>query len=136
MSYLFVYGTLLRAIGHPKQSYITQYCHFHSPGKLRGKLYDIGRYPGVVPSTHTNDWVHGELYQIRQEKPLIQLLDEYEGCSHHFADPHEYRRVLLPIERSDGTIQSAWVYIYTHDTTHLKPILTGDYLTYYHAINN
>ena len=93
-------------------------------------MYDIGSYPGVTISTQREDSVQGELYAIADETLLFRKLDDYEGCSDHAPEPHEYRREFHRIALPDGTSQSAWIYLYAHDTAGLKPILTGDYLAY------
>ncbi|MCW8974664.1 MAG: gamma-glutamylcyclotransferase [Sedimenticola sp.] len=130
MSFLFVYGTLLRPLGHPKHTYLAQYCHYICPGRFQGKMFDIGDYPGVIPSIQREDSVQGEVYAIKDEALLLSKLDEYEGCSGHSPQPHEYQREIHLIELPNGTSQSAWIYLYTHDIALLKPILTGDYLEY------
>ena len=82
-------------------------------------MFDIGDYPGVIPSIQREDSVQGEVYAIKDEALLLSKLDEYE-----------YQREIHLIELPNGTSQSAWIYLYTHDIALLKPILTGDYLEY------
>ena len=53
-----------------------------------------------------DDWdlVHGELVTF-SDPAKIQPIDRLEGC------PFYYDRVLVPVQKTDGKIISAWVYI-------------------------
>jgi gamma-glutamylcyclotransferase (GGCT)/AIG2-like uncharacterized protein YtfP len=48
-------------------------------GSFQGKLYDIGRYPGVVRSGRNTDRVMGEIYRLSEPRRALEILDEYEG---------------------------------------------------------
>ena len=59
--YVFVYGTLMQ--GEFRSHTLTQ--HASNPpqiGEVNGTLYDLGYYPGMLPSM--NGQFHGEIYEL------------------------------------------------------------------------
>ena len=73
---IFVYGSLRKGFNSPAYQYISQYFDFETPGRIRGKLYDLGEYPAAVPDS-ADAFIVGELYKIRHpeefEWALAQL---------------------------------------------------------------
>lgn len=122
--YLFVYGTLKSdAINvHAKQ--------FHSQAQLigagiwRGSLYLVTNYPAAVASSNPQDRVMGELWKLNDPEPVLQILDEYEECAATSPLPHEYERLIQPIE-INGQVIEAWIYIYLPSTVELVKIDSG-----------
>ncbi len=126
--HLFVYGTLLRAVGHPLSRALTRHGALVGEAVYAGRLYDVGGYPGAVPATGSQARVRGELYRLCTPHLLLPMLDRYEGCTERY-DPHaEYRRERAPVTTVDGTGVSAWIYLYNRPTAGLPLIATGDYL--------
>lgn len=88
--------------------------------QAKGKLYDIGEYPGLILAE--NSLAKGEIYLLNiDDDTLIEFLDDYEG--------DEYRREKVEID-FDGSIISCWTYLYIHDTTNKTLIPDGDYQKY------
>ena len=102
-------------------------CSYFADGYIQGRLYDVGRYPAAVESAHPTEQVSGEVYRIKN-KCILAALDEYEGCSLKFPEPREYCRKKLPVNTSEGSQLSAWVYVYNRDVSKLKRISSGEYL--------
>jgi gamma-glutamylcyclotransferase (GGCT)/AIG2-like uncharacterized protein YtfP len=125
---LFVYGTLLRDAGHPMHQVLLGQSDFVSPGRLQGRLYAVQDYPGAVVSDRPDEWVHGELYAMRDPLTLLKRLDLYEACDVASPQPHEYRREIRPIMLPDDAYRPAWVYLYLRDTARLQAIPSGYYL--------
>jgi gamma-glutamylcyclotransferase (GGCT)/AIG2-like uncharacterized protein YtfP len=48
--HLFVYGTLRSEARHPMHRVLKRYGEFVGVGRVRGKLYDLGKFPGAVPA--------------------------------------------------------------------------------------
>jgi predicted GNAT family N-acyltransferase/gamma-glutamylcyclotransferase (GGCT)/AIG2-like uncharacterized protein YtfP len=120
MSYLFVYGSLRRKAGHPVHRVLVEAGKFIGNGRFQGKLYDLGRFPGAIPSREISDRVIGEIYRIEEDRRTFQLLDKYEGS--HF------RRARGPVVLDNGEKISAWIYLYIGPMHLGKLIRSGDYL--------
>ena len=120
-SYLFVYGTLLDA-GNKYGVYLRDSSIFCSTGMLKGKLYDIGEYPGAVLSLTGNDFIYGIILQIDERSDVLALIDMYEGFGDDQPQPNEFIRVLTDAETENGPV-SCWIYLYNlpvHGWSHLK----------------
>jgi len=109
---LFVYGTLRRASRHPMHALVGRACRYVDAGWVRGRLYDLGEYPGLVHEPAAAQRVLGELWRLPPAHADVLLaLDEYEGCGPADPQPHEYARLQLSVERAGSTPVSAWVYV-------------------------
>ncbi|AMR32895.1 hypothetical protein A0256_16445 [Mucilaginibacter sp. PAMC 26640] len=123
---LFVYGTLLQA-GNLFGAYLTRNCKLVAKGKIHGRLYDIGEYPGLVIDLKS-DYVYGAIYVI-DNVAILKKLDDYEGVGENEEQPDLYLRQLHPIETERGPI-AAWVYVYNRPVAGLHLIKGGDYIQY------
>ncbi|QPK64719.1 gamma-glutamylcyclotransferase [Methylomonas sp. LL1] len=131
LRYLFVYGTLRKTQDGRLHPYLKKRAVFIDHASLPGKLYQIGCYPGAVPEPAASGFrVHGEVYRLLDPARLLPILDEYEECTGHFPQPHEYRRVSASVTLADGWPLKAWVYWFRHSTAGLRQISSGDYLDY------
>ena len=126
--FIFVYGTLRKQMALSMHQILASHCEYFSNGVMQGTLYEVCGYPGAIESSDTNNKVSGELYKMHDRKLVLTRLDEYEECSDRFPLPHEYSRKQLSIELIGGDSVLAWVYIYNHDVSKLRHILSGDYL--------
>jgi predicted GNAT family N-acyltransferase/gamma-glutamylcyclotransferase (GGCT)/AIG2-like uncharacterized protein YtfP len=118
--YLFVYGTLRRKAKHSVRQGLLEERRLLGTGTFRGRLYDLGRFPGAIPSNEISHRVFGEIYRIEEDRKTFQLLDEYEGS--HF------RRARRPVVMDNGKRISAWIYLYVGPMHSAKIIRNGDYL--------
>lgn len=75
-------------------------------GTVRGALYDLGDYPGLVESEH-DERVPGLILELDDDESLARL-DRYEGV-----DEGLYTRRLVAVARDDGVDVEAWIYFYT-----------------------
>jgi gamma-glutamylcyclotransferase (GGCT)/AIG2-like uncharacterized protein YtfP len=129
---LFIYGTLRGDLKHDLADVLAQDASFLGEGTVRGRLFSLGSYPGMVPSERDSDVIRGELYEVPAEKwqKVVELLDAYEGCGPDDLEPHEYRRQLVEATTSSGRKVRAWAYILNRPTTGLEEIPSGDYLAW------
>lgn len=129
---VFVYGTLTRDSGNDTSLFLAQNAFCSGQGFVRGRLYNLGSYPGMVLSEAPDETVRGELYEIAGERreAVLDRLDEYEGCGTSDPQPHEYRRELADVFTIDGDIVTAWTYVLNQPTDGLELIDSGDYLTW------
>lgn len=118
-TYLFVYGTLRKELNHPIHRVLSMHAVEIGKGIFQGRLYDLGRYPGAVPSSDESERVTGEIYRIQQDKPVFEALDAYEGA----AFTRERRFIAL----AGGKKIPCWIYLYTRPTAGRRFIPSGDY---------
>lgn len=87
LQHLFVYGTLKR--GHLRSGLWPHPPDSIRPGLVRGALFDLGSYPGLVPG---EDWILGELWTLQSDHvpKTLAVLDEVEGY-----DPAEDRGLYV-----------------------------------------
>ena len=109
MTLLFVYGTLTTTADHPMGALLRR--HASSVGAL--------------PSPDPDDRVHGELHHIHNPEAVFGPLDDFEGCSPDWPEPHEYVRRTIEVILHDGTRHDAECYLYTWDVSTARPIPEG-----------
>lgn len=129
MECLFVYGTLLKHFDHEVIRPLAPYLQHSGSGLVKGRLYDMGSYPGLVEDPNGYD-VYGEIYRVTEPQRVFAELDEYEGS--------EYIRRKMMVRSSDNEQIRCWVYLYQDA---LKPkhkeIINGDYLAFVrNKVNN
>ena len=113
---IFVYGTLRR---DGSNAHRLRDGHFVAPASVRGRLYRISWYPGIVLDPH-GDPIHGELWDI--PAAIMPELDAFEGP--------EYRRLQTAVAMHSDPPQTtnAWLWEWLHPTDHLTRIPHGDWL--------
>ena len=124
--YLFVYGTLLQN-DNQFARYLSRHCNFIASGRIKGLLYDIGEYPGLVIDNNAG-YVLGSIYQVGNAE-ILKEIDNYEGVGADEEQPNLYLRVSRPIETAGGQVD-AWVYVYNLRVAGLPQIVSGDYIEY------
>lgn len=123
---LFVYGTLRRSVRHPMAHWLKRRARHLGPASVRGRLYAIDRYPGLVLDP-ARLCVIGELYCLRRPAAALRELDRYEGCAPGQLRPYEFiRREVLVDTAGRGAIP-AWVYLYNRPVEARRLIPTGDF---------
>lgn len=122
---LFVYGTLLSTAGHPMGARLRRQARLIGEASIQGRLYDLGRYPGLLASADAPWKVHGELYALDSPATALKWLDAYEGIVPGRHDRNDYERVQFPVCLASGETISAWVYLYRKDVRRLQAIEDG-----------
>ena len=98
---------------------------------IRGKLFDIGRYPGAVKDIlGTRSRIKGEVLLVRSPKKVFRILDEYEGFDSNLINKSEYRREKEPLQLANGKEIWSWVYWYNLPVLGKRRIRHFDYLEY------
>ena len=129
--HLFVYGSLRSGFRSPVYEYISRFFEFIGNARVKGKLYDMGSYPGGVPTTD-DGYIIGELYKIQDEAEFswaIGQLDDYEGVNVESDEVQLYRRELTDVFINDGIIR-AWIYWYNGEVSGRPVIVSGDLMEY------
>lgn len=121
---LFVYGTLLPGSGID----LAERLEPIEPARVRGRLYDLGRYPALVlagqeEAADTCGWVHGLLCAVPDEADLWARLDRYEGYDPADPDGSEYVRRRARAWSESDEWRACWVYDFSQpiDTARLLP---------------
>src|ERR1700739_3856566 len=99
---LFVYGTLLDE-DNKFAVYLRDHSRFYANGKVKGKLYHLGEYPGAILGG--NDYIQGAILQMDSAAETIPVIDIYEGFGEAQPQPNEFIRTLAPLETSSGTVE-------------------------------
>jgi gamma-glutamylcyclotransferase (GGCT)/AIG2-like uncharacterized protein YtfP len=104
---LFVYGTLRRGSPNQYADLLQANAQYVGNARMRGRLHQIGSYPGAVPSDQPGEWVSGELYHL-EDPTILATLDDYEGS--------EFERILTKVSLDDGRELETWVYVFRGKT--------------------
>ncbi len=113
---LFVYGSLRR--GERAEALLAGGACLGA-ARTRGRLYDLGAYPGLVASDEEADVVHGELWSVPEA--LLPRLDRYEGDA--------YRRERTSVLPESGPAVEAWLYLYLRPVAARLRVASGRYPT-------
>jgi gamma-glutamylcyclotransferase (GGCT)/AIG2-like uncharacterized protein YtfP len=132
--FLFVYGTLRKCFGHPMHHRMIRYADYIASAKVRGKLFDLGNYPGLVDSGEDDCTVTGDIYLVSNGQKLFDLLDPYEGVTTAGSTSSEYKREKRAVIRLDSDERViCWVYLYNRNPEPYRRIISGDYCAYIHG---
>jgi gamma-glutamylcyclotransferase (GGCT)/AIG2-like uncharacterized protein YtfP len=126
-SLLFVYGTLRPFVDIPMARWLQRVARYVGPARTRGRLYDLGAYPGLRPARRSCEWVAGDLYRIRNPR-VVRVLDAYEAGM-QFGRPR-FVRIPCLVEPARGGWRAAWVYEYRRRPPGRARIARGDYRTH------
>jgi gamma-glutamylcyclotransferase (GGCT)/AIG2-like uncharacterized protein YtfP len=111
---LFTYGTLMR--GFTLHALMAERAEWMGEGSVRGRLIDLGRYPGAVPDDR--GVIRGEVYRLRAAEHW-GALDSAEGPQYH--------RSQVTVRMKDGRSVEANMYWYRGPLDRGRPIPGGDY---------
>jgi gamma-glutamylcyclotransferase (GGCT)/AIG2-like uncharacterized protein YtfP len=123
--HVFVYGTLRKGddnditrLQPPPQ--------FVGRAQIRGTLYHMGRYPGLVLGGST--WVQGEVYGI--SPALEQALDDIESAYPEHRDEYFKREVGIDVQTAQGVQHlNCIVYEFNPSYAQGKPVIAcGDWV--------
>jgi gamma-glutamylcyclotransferase (GGCT)/AIG2-like uncharacterized protein YtfP len=123
---LFVYGTLRRRSRHPMARRLAEAARHVGPAKIAGRLYDLGRFPGLKEPRSAQDWVQGDVYDLGDAaEQTLGEMDVYENVDS--APPAPYDRQQTTAFLPDGQPVSTWVYTYRGEVKDAQFIASGSY---------
>jgi gamma-glutamylcyclotransferase (GGCT)/AIG2-like uncharacterized protein YtfP len=129
-AYLFVYGTLRKGFSLAIPEQIAAHIQWIGPGEVKGKLYNIGQYPGAVPDPSGECCIKGEIVKITNSATVFEFLDNYEGFNENDVQGSEYRRIEEWIKLEAGEELQAWIYWYNLPVGNKMRIRENDYITF------
>ncbi len=103
---VFVYGTL-RPGAHQAWRLEQHGVATMQPAWVRGRLLDLGAYPGLVAGTER---VHGALVQLTDLAAALPGLDDYEGFVGFGAADNLFARTLVEVH-TGPTTRRAWAWM-------------------------
>ncbi|MGZ3766601.1 MAG: gamma-glutamylcyclotransferase family protein [Mucilaginibacter sp.] len=122
---LFVYGTLLNE-DNEYAVYLKANSKFYISGKLRGKLYNVGEYPGAILEGENSNYIYGAILEIVNPEKVWPVIDDYEGYGENQSQPNEFIRIPVEVETGGGPV-ICWAYLYNWPLTGLIQIEDGRY---------
>lgn len=125
---VFFYGTLMTPFNRTAQLHIDQHLIFRGRGTIAAALFDLGIYPAAVPDADSR--VCGEVYELINQRIVLDSLDELEGYRPGEPETSLYRRAMTPVTLDDGSTVNAWAYFYNAPLGRAERIESGDYLEY------
>jgi gamma-glutamylcyclotransferase (GGCT)/AIG2-like uncharacterized protein YtfP len=128
METLFIYGTLLQT-SNPHGLYLKNNSIEIGPAKFKGKLFNLGDYPGAIDDDHADGYVHGILLSLKNPVENLKVIDDYEGFGADQPQPNEFIRTLIDVE-SDAGVFNCWVYLYNLSPKNHTDIPGGRYLDF------
>jgi gamma-glutamylcyclotransferase (GGCT)/AIG2-like uncharacterized protein YtfP len=129
-SLLFVYGTLRPFVDIPMARWLERAARYVGPATARGRLYDLGAYPGMCPPRGRRETVVGDVYAVAN--PVVfRVLDRYEAGSARRKPRFVRERCLITFQR--GACTTAWAYRYRYGVAGAARIQSGDYRVHYGA---
>ena len=119
---LFVYGTLLRGLSRAQ---VLREARFLGPALVEGRLFDLGRYPGLRPG---QGLVVGEVWSV--DTATLQRIDRIEDFDPRDPSGSLYQRVEMPVRSLSGMQFTALSYRYNRRPPGDARIPHGDYRRY------
>src|SRR5262249_18535424 len=121
---LFVYGTLRPLSLHPMAKWLAERAAFMGAGTMAGRLYNLGRYPGMTEAGSMAELVVGDVYQLADDE-TIRELDRYENAESPL--PSFFERGSAEVTLADGRKLQAMVYWFRGRVDEAHRIGSGDY---------
>lgn len=121
---LFVYGTLMK--GHRDDWQEKVGAHFVGRGRITGKLYRLGQFPGAVRSD-AGSHVQGEVYRLSNVASALKILDKYEEFEPTRPQRSLFIRRQISVEMEDGSSSKAWAYFYNRSVKKSDLIHSGNF---------
>lgn len=122
-AHLFVYGTLRPAasdpLGRRARARLAAESEAVGTACVTGRLYDLGRYPGLWIGPGPAVPVAGEVLRLASPRMTFAWLDQYEGG--------EYARQRRLVDLSGGGMLLCWLYALRRPPA-ARPVASGDWL--------
>jgi gamma-glutamylcyclotransferase (GGCT)/AIG2-like uncharacterized protein YtfP len=125
--YLFVYGTLQPGRAPAEIAPTVRRLSPVGDGFVRGHLYDLGEYPGIVLD-ETGEKITGKIFRLPQEPEVLKRLDEYEEFDAAQPEGSLFVRKEWPVTRKNGSKKLiCWVYVYNPHAVSASALTRADF---------
>lgn len=99
-------------------------------GRAKGRLYDLGAYPGAVLDAEAPSEIVGDVYLLPPDPAVLVSLDAYEDYDARYPERSLFRRVPVTVALENGQHLDCWMYVYNGDISQATLIPGGDYVQY------
>jgi gamma-glutamylcyclotransferase (GGCT)/AIG2-like uncharacterized protein YtfP len=124
--YLFVYGTLRLDLATAETCPLLAGVKRTSSATVRGRLYDLGAYPGLLLA-ESGTLIMGELLELNDAKVQLKTFDDYEGFDENAISHSLFVRTKCCASLPDGRSVEVWIYVYNQSLSAARLIESGDY---------
>ena len=125
--HLFVYGTLSPRHAPLEIAATVRRLRPVGQASVRGRLYDLGEYPGAVLSEKSRSVIRGEVFELPGDRSTLTSLDSYEGFEPNNRSSSLFLRRAWPVTMDDGKKLRCWVYVYNGTMKAAQPLRSGRY---------
>jgi gamma-glutamylcyclotransferase (GGCT)/AIG2-like uncharacterized protein YtfP len=126
-SHLFVYGTLQPARAPAEIGAAVRRLKRVGAGSVRGRLYDLGEYPGAVVSRTSPSVIKGQVFELPEDQQVLSSIDTYEGFDPDHPQSSLFVRKRWPVTLADGSRIMCWIYNYNRKPGDAQVISSGTY---------
>jgi gamma-glutamylcyclotransferase (GGCT)/AIG2-like uncharacterized protein YtfP len=123
--FLFLYGTLLPGLAPPEIALAAVQLRFAAEGFVRGRLYDLGHYPGAVLDPAAEHRIRGALFTLPEDPAVLRALDAYEEFDPAAPELSQFVRVRTIATLAAGGALECWIYVYNRDVRAARMIESG-----------
>jgi gamma-glutamylcyclotransferase (GGCT)/AIG2-like uncharacterized protein YtfP len=125
--YLFLYGTLMPNEADDEVADVIKRLRRVGAAYVRGRLYNLGEYPGGVIDLSANTSIRGELVELPAEKAVLDALDKYEEFDPSRPQKSLFVRKRTKIKLANGRNVQGWMYVYNRNPGKAPIIRGGSY---------
>jgi glycerophosphoryl diester phosphodiesterase len=122
---LFVYGTLRPALAPPALAAVARTLRPLGAARVRGRLYDLGRYPAAIADPGAEDWIEGELVARGPDSPPLAWFDAYEGWDPAAPATALFRRERAEAVDAQGRAVACWIWTYARPVDEARRVAGG-----------
>jgi len=126
--HLFVYGTLLPEQAPAEMVAVLRRLRHETPGHVRGRLYDLGAYPGAILDPSADTVIRGRVFALPDDGTVLAVLDAYEGFDPTDPTRSLFSRTRARVGLSDGREVDCWMYVYNRDLRDAPQIAGGAFV--------
>ena len=125
--YLFLYGTLMPNEADDEVAHVIKRLRRIGVAYVRGRLYNLGDYPGGVIDLSANTSIRGELVELPADKAILDALDRYEEFDPSRPQESLFIRKKAKIRLANGRKVEGWMYVYNRNPGNAPVIRGGNY---------
>lgn len=128
--FLFIYGTLLPELAPLTMHPLLKQLRLMASGNVRGRLYDLGAYPGAITDEQSDTVIVGRVFALPADEAVLTALDKYEVFDPAAPDESLFVRTSCCVCLADESRLTSWIYVYNRPVSNYQHIADGNYLRY------